>query len=379
MKNKDAFDLSVLIAGYLKQELSPEEERRLMQILEADPSKMQLLEYYKNTAANQSRINRMENLDLERAWNTVLQKRKKGDRTIISKKMRWFQFAAAIVLIGSMAVWFTLPKQDDRIVKDNSYGYKNDVLPGTSQATLTLGDERVIVLDGQELSYVENGSSIGKGETDNATLTFNTLKVPKAGFYKLVLPDGSRVWVNALSELRFPVQFNADERRVFLQGEAYFEVEKDANRPFKVAIGNKEVEVLGTSFNVSAYENTFATTLLEGSVKVRYGQQDGLLMPGQQAIIKSNNIKIQKADIEKAIAWKDGYFYFNGDNIRDILNQLALWYDVDLRYDGKMPASRLGGSISRNVNLGEVLEMLKDVSDLEFQIDGRDLIIRNKQ
>jgi ferric-dicitrate binding protein FerR (iron transport regulator) len=193
-----------------------------------------------------------------------------------------------------------------------------------------------------------------------------------------MLSDGSKVWLNAASSLRFPASFAGKERKVELLGEAYFEVAKNAAMPFKVKVNGMEVEVLGTHFNINSYENesTVRTTLLEGSVKINNNNSSSLLKPGQQAQVnKAGEIKIiNNVDVEEAIAWKEGKFQFDRADIHDIMRQLARWYDVDVEYKGSV-SSHFGGTISRDVNLSQVLNMLHLTGEVKFQIEDRKVIV----
>lgn len=387
MDEKEALDFARQIVRYLKQEMLPEEEAQFLQLLENDPSKRELLAGYTQTATVQQRLDGMRQLDPDRAWEKIRQRSRRSGRAI--RLRRFISYAAVITLVLSAALWWMMwPAGDPGLVADVEHRYQNDVLPGSDQAVLTLSDGRRISLDKQDTRLQEqDGTTLAGNDGEliyragsagaGREVLYNTLTVPKSGMYRLMLPDGSRVWVNSLSELRFPVQFSAQERRVFLKGEAFFEVARDQDRPFRVDVNGHDITVLGTSFNVVAYGNTATATLLEGSVRVSNGEQSHLLTPGKQASITDTQIGIRQADTEKVIAWKDGYFHFSEDPIQQIMEQLARWYDLEIDYQEPIPRSRFGGSISREVRLSEVLEMLKDVSGLNFDINGRKLTVRS--
>jgi ferric-dicitrate binding protein FerR (iron transport regulator) len=210
------------------------------------------------------------------------------------------------------------------------------------------------------------------------------MATPRGGQYRLVLPDGSRVWLNAVSSIRFPTAFTGQERKVEISGEAYFEVVKDPSRPFRVlvrpAAGNRnmEVEVLGTHFNINAYQDEPAikTTLLEGSVKVTNGTDHTMIRPGQQTQLSINGVTkvIQDADVSEAVAWKEGRFQFNDTELKTIMRQVMRWYDVDLEYKGNVPDRYFTADISRNKTLSGVLTILK-LSDVDFRLDGKKLTV----
>lgn len=179
--------------------------------------------------------------------------------------------------------------------------------------------------------------------------------------------------------MKFPVQFSGNERRVYLEGEAYFEVAKDASRPFVVEAGGNSIKVLGTHFNVNSYSKAVKTTLVEGKVEVSNGETSALLLPGESALSTDQSVKKSKSDFRKELAWKNNEFYFKGDNIASIAAELSRWYDLDVSFIGHIEFDKgYSGSIERNVNLSQVLEMLRYVSHLDFDVDGKKLTIINK-
>jgi ferric-dicitrate binding protein FerR (iron transport regulator) len=208
---------------------------------------------------------------------------------------------------------------------------------------------------------------------------YNTLTTPRGGQYQLVLPDGSKVWLNAASAISYPTAFTGSERKVEIKGEAYFEIAKNTAMPFIVKVNDAQVQVLGTHFNINAYsdEDAIKTTLLEGAVKVTKDAASTLLKPGQQAILgrSSNEIRVQEnTDLDAVLAWKNGYFSFNQTDLATIMRQIARWYDVDIVYSDKVPERRFGGEIPRNTNAAEVLKMLEE-SKVHFRIEGRKVIV----
>jgi ferric-dicitrate binding protein FerR (iron transport regulator) len=315
----------------------------------------------------------------------------------VKKTRIWFfRLAAAAIIIGVLAAGTYVLLKDgsskqiaktENLIQNKS---NNDVLPGKNTAILTLSDGSTVVLD-----EVQNGTVSTQGNTkvlklDNGMLSYNTLNhktseilyntiaTPKGGQYQLVLSDGSKVWLNAASSLRFPATFAGKERKVELLGEAYFEVAKNAAMPFKVKTEGMEVEVLGTHFNINSYEDESSarTTLLEGSVKINHGNTSDLLKPGQQAKLnRDGEIKIiNDADVDEAVAWKEGKFQFDRADIHDVMRQIARWYDVSVDYKG-IVSSHFGGTISREVNLSQVLKMLELTGELKFEIEGRHVMV----
>lgn len=293
----------------------------------------------------------------------------------------------------------------------------HDALPGGNKAILTLNDGSVIVLDSarngmlgeqgnakvlKEEGRLKYDADNHQGESEKSEIAYNTLSTPRGGQYQLVLPDGSRVWLNAASSIRFPTAFTGNEREVELTGEAYFEITKNHDKPFRVYFSSPPnggrgrkgtVEVLGTHFNVNAYgdEETARTTLLEGRVKVsidpawreqsanvKSSEQSAILIPGQQAVITSSEADavktINDADTEGAVAWKNGLFYFDDVSIQAIMRQLSRWYQVQVVYKGKIPDRRFEGQVSRNANLSQVLKIL-ELSKIHFTIEGETVTV----
>lgn len=254
------------------------------------------------------------------------------------------------------------------------------------------GGARIVKLDSGELSYQAGATDAqGRAQTGapaapgiSAPALYNTISTPRGGQYQLVLPDGTRVWLNAASSLRFPTAFTGSDRTVSMTGEVYFQVAPDKARPFRVQVSDMTVDVLGTHFNVMAYgdEAAIRTTLVEGSVKVRAGDDERLLIPGQQASLSNptagqphaEKLSVQTADVEQAIAWKNGFFEFENMDLGTIMRQISRWYDVDIRYETQDTAARFGGGISRKLDLPDVLRLL-EVNGVHFRLDNRILTI----
>ncbi|QIL40356.1 DUF4974 domain-containing protein [Pedobacter sp. HDW13] len=384
---EEAFELSALISGYLLCTLTTEEEERLKLLLAEDEERYELLETYRTAGITAERLANMDGVDVDQAWRKV-NNRFNGTKVVQHKnRYGWLKYAAILIaVIGVSIFYFNLNKPDPRIIPDITKTYKNDVLPGTQTAKLILSDgiqislnkEKQVIDDEKGTTIISNLGEISYGQSktnDPASTKYNTLIVPMAGTYKVTLPDGSKVMLNAMSELKFPVSFAGNERLVSLKGEAYFEVAKDATRPFKVKLNESDVEVLGTHFNISAYNQTAKTTLLEGSIKVSNGKSSNILIPGRQALSDQQNIAVSKGDVDKAVAWCKGDFYFSNDALEPVLIEISRWYDLKLVYKRKLPDIHIGGHVSRKAKLSEVLDMLKDVSNLSFGIEGRNLII----
>ena len=236
------------------------------------------------------------------------------------------------------------------------------------------GNTQVIKRSNGQLAYQVSGSNKSPAGT-TTPVEYNTMTTPRGGQYQLQLPDGTKVWLNAASSITYPTLFAGGERRVEVRGEAYFEVVKDPKMPFRVSLpeqaskqGAQEIEVLGTHFNVNGYrdEPALTITLLEGAVKI----DASVLKPGEAY----SNGKVKKVNTEEAVAWKNGYFQFEQADIRTVLRQLARWYDVEVRYEGKIPERKFGGDIQRDSNLSDVLKGL-ELSQVHFRLEGRILTI----
>ena len=308
----------------------------------------------------------------------------------------WKKVAAAAVIImmlgtGAYFLFGNKGKQDEIAKTENNNSSNNDVAPGGNKATLQLADGSTIILDSAQNGTLSQQGNARVLKLDNGQLAYNasgtakevlynTISTPRGGQYQLTLADGSKVWLNAASSIRFPASFTGSKRKVELTGEAYFEVAKNPAMPFTVSVNGMNVEVLGTHFNINSYadEDIIKTTLLEGAVKVTKGSVIAMLSPGQQAQLTSNGqIGVNKnIDVDEVMAWKNGKFQF-GDkvDIGTIMRQIARWYDVDVEYKGVF-TKHFGGSISREVNISQVLKVLETTGDVKYKVEGRKVIVR---
>lgn len=303
--------------------------------------------------------------------------------------------SAAAVFVFLLLGYFFLMQKRSNTPPTNQQIAGSDIRPGRDVALLTLPDGRTINLDTMQsgsLAHQPAGISIVKDSaghliyqstTTRASTGFNTLTTPRGGQYQVRLPDGSNVWLNAESSIRFPVAFSGSTREVSITGEAYFEVAHIPQKPFRVSAKGQVVEVLGTHFNINAYDDepVMKTTLLEGSVNVFKGNIKRLLKPGQQAIINedSDNINVKSVSTDEAVAWKNAYFYFDNESLQSILREIARWYNVEIQYKYGQPISeQFGGSINRFNNVSEVLKLLEMTGNVHFEIQGRTIIVYPK-
>ena len=271
----------------------------------------------------------------------------------------------------------------------NEHFFKDDVSPGRDKATLTLADGSTIVLDDAKngtlaqqgnSKVIKFGGKISYDPTNKNSkeIVYNTISTPKGGQYQLELPDGSLVWLNATSSIRFPTSLVEKERRVEITGEAYFEVAKNRDNPFIVTVNNSEVQVLGTHFNINAYndEDDVRTTLLEGSVRFVDGANTTILKPGQQSqLTKNGNVKVvSDVDVDKVVAWKNGLFDFDNAGIETVMRQLSRWYNVDIEYNGKTDDLFIA-EMRRNIKLSDALKALELTGKVRFEIEGKKIIV----
>ncbi|MGX5687456.1 FecR family protein [Arcticibacter tournemirensis] len=299
-----------------------------------------------------------------------------------------YMAAASVLLVCSLAFYFYSGRSGRNA--ETASEFLNDVAPGGNKAVLTLADGKKVDLSnvakgklaeqaGVRVSKSSDGQLVyevlGNQTKAGAPLAYNTIATPKGGQFNIKLPDGSSVTLNAASELRFPVSFDAlKEREVELKGEAYFEVAKNMRRPFKVSTAGQEVMVLGTQFNINAYadESVTRTTLLEGSVRIAVPGNNitKQLTPGQQAVLAGSVIEVKNGDIESAVAWKNGDFIFDG-NIENIMRQISRWYDVEVDFKGDISGEEFIGSVPRSGSLTEVLKALQLTGKVQFKVEGR--------
>jgi transmembrane sensor len=335
----------------------------------------------------------LEDKMLQRLESAV-QQSKKQDQPKVTRLFSYRNIAAAIVVMFiSAGVYYSFQHADKRLLTaQNKTAVKHDVDPGKNRAILTLDNGEKVVLDSARIGTLakkgninikktKDGQLIYMVESDSNSLandivSYNTITTPRGGQYQVILPDGSKVWLNAASSLKFPTAFAGNQRNVELTGEAYFEVSKNRSKPFTVNVNTLNVKVLGTHFNINAYsdEDAIRTTLLEGSVQLTSGPASNLLKPDQQGIIKGNNIQVVDVDAERSVAWKNGIFEFNRSGIQDIMKQLSRWYDIEVVYTGKMPDDEFVGKIERSVKLSQVLHIL-ELSHVHFKIEDKKIIV----
>ncbi len=304
------------------------------------------------------------------------------------RKWGWAAASVVLLLAAGAYLYTHMTKKGREIVPVLSLAAGKDILPGRDGAILTLADGSTVVLDslGGGVIATQDGATVvlTKGQLAYnpaggaaAQMVWNTMSTPRGRQFRLVLPDGTKVWLNTASSIRYPTVFHGRERKVEITGEAYFEVAKNEQLPFRVSINKEtEVQVLGTHFNINAYadEPAIKATLLEGSVKVVKGNDFKLLQPGEQAVVKGGIVLDKNVNVQQAISWKNGLFNFEGASLDEFLRQLARWYDIKIVYKGKVPQRTFQGELGRDLVLSDILETLTYFK-INYKIEGKTLII----
>lgn len=304
----------------------------------------------------------------------------KESKVPIFKLKHWMLYAAILLTILSFALWRYAYQSEDKFLDSFT-----QISPGGNKATITLPNGKVVILDsvhngvifGNTITY-ENGNTVL--ETDELIANGNIdIYVPKGGTYRITLSDGTKVWLNSDTKMRYPMQFSSDTRLVRLDGEGYFEVSKDKERPFIVDSEGQQIRVLGTHFNVNTYQDepNYVTSLLEGAVQVKNkkSQQVSLLKPGEKTLLYGNNIDVTAANVYEDVAWKEGDFVFVNENISSVLRKLGRWYDIEIVYQTKPSNLHFSGIVSKSQNVNTILEMLEATEQIKFKIEGRRLIV----
>jgi ferric-dicitrate binding protein FerR (iron transport regulator) len=396
--SNELFEVGRLMLKYNQGEITEEEQAMLDNWINASAENKQLFATLTNNDDLQAKLNHLHEIEgtKEEAKRRVMEMLFPGAIVTPIKRTTfslWKTMAAAVavtVVVGT-GVWFLLKKQPHQhvAVVQPAENKLADVAPGGYKAQLILDDGRAIELDSAgagKLAQQGNMQVMNQGgqllyqqdaTAENRSL-YNTLKTGRGQMYPVKLSDGSAVWLNSSSTIRFPVAFNEQERRVDITGEAYFEVAHNDKKPFVVSVNGVEVQVVGTVFNINSYndEGAMKTTLLKGAVKVKQGDQQVMIRPGEQAEVVDKTIKVNTGvNVSKEVAWKNGLFYFKNENLKAIMRQISRWYDVDVVYEGNVSNDEISGKIYRSANLSEVLKLL-NLLDVNYKIEGKKLIIK---
>lgn len=383
---EEKYVIAELITKQLQHSITDEEAIVLKAWLDASASNKALYEEFSTASslseelAILSQFNPSEDLDkLKNAMiNTLPQKRR---ATSLNIKF-WSSIAAIFIAIFTSIIYFF--PQKIKISKD-VIALNNQILPGCDKATLKLADGTIIVLDDSLDGFqanqknvklrIRDGEILYQSTSNTEEVIFNTVVTPRGGQFKLVLSDGTKVWLNAASSIKYPTVFVGNERLIELTGEAYFEVSHNTSKPFKVLLqGIGQVDAIGTAFNINAYpeEGVIKTSLIQGKVKVNMGGNTNYLQPGQQSLLNKAGHFIIKdnLDMDEVVAWKNGLFIFKQSNVQDIMRQMARWYAIDVVYNGKISQETFSGIVNRNSNLSEVLKIM-EVGGVRFKIEDK--------
>ncbi|EDM34758.1 putative anti-sigma factor [Pedobacter sp. BAL39] len=319
-----------------------------------------------------------------------------AERIQRGSKSRYWLAAASILIFLAASTSFWLYVIDNKTGQHQiaqSKSTQNSIPPGRNRAILTLANGKKLDLDDTQTGMIsrEGASTVRKtadgkltygnsmDAPDQNAVIYNSIETPRGGQYQLTLADGTVVWLNAGSTLKYPTAFSGRERNVELTGEAYFQVAKNKDRPFSVAVNGMKVEVLGTHFNIMAYENenTVQTTLLEGSVKLTKDGHSKMLLPNQQGVLSTgaSNFQVRNVNTENVVAWKNGFFKFDDENIETIMRKVARWYDVEIVYKGNLKRQNFGGTVPMFKDISQLLTTLELTGTVHFKIDGRRITV----
>ena len=374
------------IKAYLDETMTPEEEVEFQRWLDTSVANRVLLDRIRDERILLNKIRFAERNDKGKGWDNIQKKIRKSPGIFI-RFMRYGAVLVTIMLIG-VAVYQVVDcrKEDDNglLARKQPMSMK-----GGYRAYLELVTGERLVLDstsnvttrieGAVIKAENKGTVIvDEQKTDSVTesVEYNRLVIPRGGEYKIVLADGSQVWINSQSVLEFPACFVGKERRVRLQGEAYFEVSKNVEKPFIVDMGNKEIRVLGTSFNVNDYDGKFVTTLVSGKVQVFVNDKDYVLTSSMQVRVEGDDVFVEEVDVREFTAWKDGLFVFKKQKLREVMDILSRWYDVDVFYQNlELQNLHFTGTIQRHSEISGMLKFLEKTDIVKFTLNGKTLIV----
>ena len=384
---KEAFEIARIIQKSLKGRLSESEEKLLSDWRKVSDENEHAFQRMISEDFYTVGMEKLETYDYRVAYGRFLQKkyqRRRKRRFLISMAR---VAAVALPFVMAVVLYVGLNREEEQTLRPS---LASNILPGTSKAVLTLANgqmiplgkettDSTIITDGTQISASGSGVTYASG-VESESVVYNKLEIPRGGEFCLTLSDGTRVWLNSETSIQYPVAFGAKERRVFVQGEAYFEVAKDANKPFTVQFMSSSVTVLGTSFNIRAYpeEKRSQTTLAEGSVRIYSPGSSMLLKPGEQAEVSalSGEMVKQEVEVKNFTSWKDGRFVFEQQPLEDIMRTLERWYDIRVIFkDEGAKRISLSGNMKRYGDFSQVMKMLQMTGDVRFELHGNDVYI----
>ena len=384
---KEAFEIARIIQKSLKGKLSESEERQLSGWRKVSDENERAFQRMISEDFYTIGMEKLEMYDSRVAYGRFLQKKyqQRRKRRLLINMAR--VAAVALPFVIALVLYVGLNREEEQMVRPS---LASNILPGTSKAVLTLANgqmiplgkeatDSTIITDGTQISASGSGVTYASG-VESESVVYNKLEIPRGGEFCLTLSDGTRVWLNSETSIQYPVAFGAKERRVFVQGEAYFEVAKDAKKPFTVQFMSSSVTVLGTSFNIRAYpeEKRSQTTLAEGSVRIYSPGSSMLLKPGEQAEVSalSGEMVKQEVEVKNFTSWKDGRFVFEQQPLEDIMRTLERWYDIRVIFkDEGAKRISLSGNMKRYGDFSQVMKMLQMTGDVRFELHGNDVYI----
>jgi hypothetical protein len=379
-------EIPSLLSKALLGMLSEEEKRALQQWREESPENEQLYGSVMNTGYIVQKSREVANVDIVNGYMNVLQKRKRNVR--VRRIRRIVSVAAGVVLpLLAVVLWYgtrqksDVPEQVASVIRHGEVKAELVLADGTTRILSSGVTDSLFVQQGASIVVQDQGVSY-QGDSSVVEERYNTLRVPRGGEYSITLSDGTIVYLNAESELRYPVKFVGEDRRVYLSGEAYFDVVHDKAHPFVVDVKNSTVRVLGTSFDVRAYadEDEVLTTLVQGSVRFSAGKESVILEPGEQVVLdKSGRLETREVDTYLYTAWKDGVFAFKRQRLEEIMKVVARWYDVNVFWENvSQKEVTFTGKMKRYDDFSKVVEMLEMTGNTEFMIKENNIFIREK-
>lgn len=392
MENLNPFEKADLLFRYLRDELPAEERLMVEEWLAADENNQKLADQFKDRLTLEKEMALFSSNEKDKAWESIAERTGSGARMVPLRKRKVLLPVAVLALLCVIGGWLIWQAPADRTaaIKRDAVAQAANPPVNPGKVSLTLANGSVIALDetGDGALYEDSASKLlkkngellyqSKDDETGSLAGYNMIHTPVGRQYRIVLPDKSKVWLNATSSLRYPTAFRDSARVVELSGEAYFEVAKNKNMPFIVKAGETKVEVVGTHFNVMAYpdEKTTTTTLLEGAVIVSDRKDRKKMRPGQEAVA-GNGVRLAEADPQAAVAWKQGFFHFENAGIETVMRQLTRWYDIEVTYEkGIIPGIHFSGIISRTSSVQQVITMINMSGNLQMEIQGRDVLVK---
>ena len=381
-----------LIINKLNNTLTEKDKVLLDEWVSGSSSNKELYYKYLKTFTLVNDIELIGHIDKNKAW-MIVDERTNPKKPIVKMFRSVFRYAAILgipLLLGSILLYFIFLNKPDH--STDTFAQLEEIRPGSKKAILTLSDGNTITLDNALQNKVllksdkveirdSSNAIVYRNISSNQILENNKVSVPIGGEYKVILSDGTKVWLNSDTEFEFPVRFIGENREVSLQGEAYFEVTEDESKPFIVKTDGIAIKVLGTSFNVSAYrdDDNITTTLVEGLVNVVSPNEEMVLRPGYQSRYIQNKLVLKKVDTDQFTLWKEGVFIFEDTTLRDLMKKLGRWYSVSFIFDNEqLKEMRFNGTVKKDKPLSAILNILQETNHLSFEVNNDRILIKEK-